>query len=128
MLLHYAIFFQHGLFTIETEHGNQFLNLSQRQNILSTQLPLHLTLHRMAAINARPHLTLSHRLKFHLNHCYFTLQMNGTAKIYTHSRHDFLCIHSSESFSELLKKSKMNTYWPCKKLHYIGHAVIKEKF
>ena len=37
MFLHHDTFFQYGLFTKETGHDNQFLNLFWRQNILSAQ-------------------------------------------------------------------------------------------
>lgn len=73
MLLHNGTFFQYGLFTKETEHDNQFLNLFWRQNILSAQTSLnswHYSIHT-SSINDGPHLPHAHRLQFHSNYCYF---------------------------------------------------------
>lgn len=67
----FTLYYLHSIeHTIGAEHGNQFLNLFQKQNIVYVQLHLHLTLHHTTSINDVPHPAFSHGLKFYTTYCY----------------------------------------------------------
>lgn len=98
MLLHTSTFFQYGLFTKETEHDNQFLNLFWRQNFLSAQTSL--------TVDTTPYILLP-LMMCHTYHlpidCNFTL-ITVTSKCWWMEQLKFICILDTNSYNLIHQK------------------------